>query len=207
MRIINGLRRAVLAVGLAWGAAALAAQPAATAKPAPDTVAAANVLAGLDAVHAIPEGKGDRVLVVFADPNCPYCRELYRDLRPWVGHDGLTVRWVLVAFLQPSSLGKAAAVLQAVDPLHAFGAMEEHGLNPNLPGPTPLSDAQVSPATRTTLDGNLTVLKRAGAFAAVPMIIFADRHGTPHLEMAVPSSEAKLKVLLQSVGPLPASAR
>jgi thiol:disulfide interchange protein DsbG len=165
-----------------------------------DMRAAAQVLQHLGAATSIDEGQGKRQVTVFFDPNCPYCRQLYSDLRPWVGKDDLQFRWVAVAILAPSSLGKAAAILQAKDPLQAFRAMEDHGLDPSLPEPAPPNAGQITARTRRTLKINDAVLKRAGAYYSVPLVVFRNRQGRPQLLLGAPRSERALAEVLQSVG-------
>jgi thiol:disulfide interchange protein DsbG len=63
-----------------------------------------------------------RRIVVFFDPNCPYCAHLWRDLQAW--KQRLQVRWIPIAFLRHSSLGLAAAILSAPSPRHALAINE-----------------------------------------------------------------------------------
>ncbi|MDE1979036.1 MAG: thioredoxin fold domain-containing protein, partial [Betaproteobacteria bacterium] len=83
----------------------------------PDAV---KVLGEMGKATIITEGHGPRVIYIFFDANCPYCHELYTNLRPKVGKDGLEIRWVPVAVLTPTSVTKGAAILQAPDRLKAF---------------------------------------------------------------------------------------
>ncbi len=83
------------------------------------------VLADLPKTTWIADGKGSRVVYIFIDANCPSCALLYRNLRPLVEPLDLQIRWVMVAVVGPTSLGKAAAILQAPDPLIALRQNEE----------------------------------------------------------------------------------
>ncbi|MBN2690759.1 MAG: thioredoxin fold domain-containing protein [Burkholderiaceae bacterium] len=194
-------RRGFVGALLGLMAVAPAARLAFAASPAPDQAAAAQVLARLGTVSAVQQGPQTRTLVAFFDPNCPYCRQLFQDLQPFIGEDGLGVRWVPVAILAPSSLGKAAAILQAGDRLQAFLAMENHGLNPNLPAPATLSTGQISAQTRQALKTNDAVLKRAGVYYSVPLVVYRDRAGAPQLLLGVPRDAKALTALLRTVGP------
>lgn len=185
--------------GLPIGAGA--AGTAAAGAP-PDVVAAGQALAQLGTAHTIEQGQGARVVFVFVDPNCPYCRALFRDLQPWVGRDGLAVRWVPVAVLAPSSLGKAAAIVQAADPFAALRATELHGLDSAVAAPPALAVGEIRPATRAALAANAAALNAAGAYAAVPLMVFRNTDGVPQLEMALPRSHDALRTLLGSIGPL-----
>ena len=64
----------------------------------------------------VEEGAPQAPLIyVYADPNCIYCNKLWTDLRPYVQSGKVRVRWALLAFLKPSSKGRAAAILSAHD--------------------------------------------------------------------------------------------
>ncbi|MGC8508108.1 MAG: thioredoxin fold domain-containing protein [Thiomonas sp.] len=185
-----------LLIAAAWRGA----HAAATAQR-PDVRAAVQVLAHLPQATAIAEGRGTRVLTVFFDPNCPSCRQLYRDLRPSVGEDGLQIDWVPVAILAPSSLGKAAAILQSADRLQAFREMEDHALDPNLPAPAVPTASQIRATTRQTLRANEAVLKQAGAYYSVPLAVYRNRAGQPELLLGAPRDDKVLAALLYTVGP------
>ena len=178
-----------------------AASPAVQTGVAPDIRAAAQVLAQLHKTTRIREGQGPRVLTVFFDPNCPYCRQLYSALRPYVGKDGLQVDWVPVAILAPSSAAKAATILQAKDRLQAFRATEEHGLDPNRPAPALPGEGQITAATGRILAANVGVLKQAGVYESVPLAVYRDRSGLAQLAMGAPRDQAALRAWLQSIGP------
>ena len=64
----------------------------------------------------VEEGVASAPLIyVYADPNCIYCNKLWNDLRPYVQSGKVRVRWALLAFLKPTSQGRAAAILAAHD--------------------------------------------------------------------------------------------
>lgn len=78
----------------------------------------------LEASHWIQDGDVDapRTIYTFTDPNCPYCRQLWHAVRPWVEAGEVQLRHIMVGILAPDSPGKAAALLGADDPsttLHA----------------------------------------------------------------------------------------
>lgn len=79
--------------------------------------------------HWIQDGDVDapRVIYTFTDPNCPYCRQLWQDTRPWVEAGDVQLRHIMVGILAPDSPGKAAALLGADNPaatLHAHKSGE-----------------------------------------------------------------------------------
>lgn len=53
-----------------------------------------------------------KAIVIF-DPNCIYCHLLYKELEPMIAEGQVQIRWLPVAFRDPSSPGKAAAMLNA----------------------------------------------------------------------------------------------
>ncbi len=83
------------------------------------------VLAAVPEATWIVEGQGRRVVYVFFDPNCPSCHLLYGNLRTFIASHDLQLRWIPVAVVNATSLGKAAAILEAPDPRAALRRNEE----------------------------------------------------------------------------------
>ena len=120
MNPITGLTR-TLAVAFA-----ILLSTAATANAAPPSSRVDAVLAGAPQATWIAEGRGTRAVYVFFDPNCPSCQLLYKNLRSFIGSHNLQLRWIPVAVVNVTSLGKAAAILEAPDPIEALRQNEEH---------------------------------------------------------------------------------
>lgn len=101
---------------------------ASAADAAQSSSLADTVLADSPKATWIAEGQGRRVVYIFFDPNCPSCALLYRNLRTLIEPQDLQVRWIPVV-VNVTSLGKAAAILQARDRLAALRHNEEryHG--------------------------------------------------------------------------------
>ncbi|MGC8508109.1 MAG: thioredoxin fold domain-containing protein [Thiomonas sp.] len=182
----------------------LLASPVLVALAAPLVVAQhsagpARALADIAKATVIVEGNGQRLLTIFFDPNCPYCHALYKDLRPEVGKNGLQFRWVPVAILTPSSLTKAAALLQAADPLQAFRDNEDNWNFGDSPGGgiTPAKD--VLPATRAKIDANNALLQSAGSFG-VPTLLWRNTQGKVMMQVGPPDNGKALRDLLRSIG-------
>ncbi|MFP4559849.1 MAG: thiol:disulfide interchange protein DsbG [Thiohalorhabdus sp.] len=91
--------------------------------PGPDM---GEAWADLEAANWVAEGaeEPERVAYVFTDPNCPYCNALWKANQPYY-EEGLQVRYLPVAMLKESSLGKAAAILEDEDPAEAMRRHEE----------------------------------------------------------------------------------
>lgn len=66
-------------------------------------------------------GKGERRLVVFSDPNCPYCKQLEPEL---AALDNVTLYTFLVPFLGEA---KPIAIWCAADPVQAWQRLMLHG--------------------------------------------------------------------------------
>ncbi|CAM3458301.1 thiol:disulfide interchange protein DsbG [Halomonas casei] len=76
--------------------------------------------------HWIQDGdtNAPRVIYVFTDANCPYCRQFWQNARPWVEAGDVQLRHIMVGILAPDSPGKAAAILGADDPAATLKAHE-----------------------------------------------------------------------------------
>lgn len=140
--------------------------------PAADSAQA--LLASIHRAHWLREGRGSRVVYIFFDPNCPFSHKLYLASRAFVGKNDLELRWIPVGTLHPSSLGKAAAILQAPDPLRAFRHNEndwDFGDSP-AGGITPLKHP--SSDTLRRLAANARLLREVGLHV-FPVMLFRTR--------------------------------
>ncbi len=77
-----------------------------------------NTLPLADALREV-RGKGSRVLAIFSDPDCPYCRRLEADLKDLSDVTIYTFLMPLVS-LHPDARNKAVAVWCAKDPQQAW---------------------------------------------------------------------------------------
>ena len=71
-------------------------------------------------------GNGSRVIAIFSDPDCPYCRKLEADLK---GLTDVTLYTFLMplASLHPEARGKAIGVWCAADRVNAWRALMDRG--------------------------------------------------------------------------------
>ncbi|UYO73815.1 thiol:disulfide interchange protein DsbG [Halomonas qinghailakensis] len=76
----------------------------------------------LEESHWIQDGDKDapRVIYTFTDANCPYCRQLWEQSRPWVEAGDVQLRHIMVGILAPNSPALAATLLGADDPSTAL---------------------------------------------------------------------------------------
>ncbi|MGA8009920.1 MAG: thioredoxin fold domain-containing protein, partial [Thiomonas sp.] len=142
---------------------------------------------------------GKRALFIFFDPNCPFCHELYKKLRAFVGQDDVQFRWIPLGMLTASSLPKAAAILQAPDPLKAFDKNEnDYDFAANgQPG------GGIEPATtivskvREALAANLALYNSQKLFG-VPVVIWRKADGRADMLIGVPS-DAQIQTILKEM--------
>jgi thiol:disulfide interchange protein DsbG len=159
---------------------------------------ASNLLDDIDQATWITEGSGKHIVYIFFDPNCPHCHKLYETLRPLIARRDLQLRWVPVAMLTDTSLGKAAAILQAADPLSALQMNEDDfGLSDLGPGGAITPAAVISDRTRLNLAANLSLLQGQNLFV-VPVVVFRATDGEGLMFFGVPATE-NLNRLLQYV--------
>ena len=164
----------------------------------PAAARAAALLASIGKAHWVQEGTGPRIVYIFFDPNCPYSHKLYLATRAEVGTAGLQLRWIPVGQLEASSPGKAAAILQARDPLAAFHKNEndwDFGDSP-AGGIRPL--AQPGAKVLQQLRANAALMRQAGLHT-FPVMLYRDASGRAHLIVGL-LSEHTLATVLRSVG-------
>ncbi len=169
----------LVSVGAAW----------AQAKPR-DSVAA--VLQGAPTATWISEGKSSAPLIyIFFDPNCAGCHFLYESLRSFVSRGKVRVRWIPVAIVDPTSMGKAAAILQSSDPIAALAYNEQHykiedgGISEDIP----------SAATHRQLLANGALLNEL-PIGVVPTMVFDDAAGHPTIIQGALSPPALRRVFV-----------
>ena len=61
-----------------------------------------------------------KIIYTFTDANCPYCRQLWQQTRPWVEAGEVQLRHIMVGILAPNSPALAATILGADDPSAAL---------------------------------------------------------------------------------------
>ncbi len=90
-------------------------------------------------------GNGQRVVAVFEDPNCGYCRKLRADL---LRLENVTLHTFPMAFLAPDSATKAAKALCASDPVRAWNDLMINGRVPANEGKCETSIGKVAELAR-----------------------------------------------------------
>jgi len=172
-----------------WLAAGLAAillsgaGIAAARKAEPRNVEA--LFAQTQSADAVVEGPASakHVLYAFFDANCFYCHLTWKALQPYEAA-GLQVRWIPVAYQQPSSVGRAAAIMQAPDRAAAL-RVNETGYDASKydGGITPSADP--SPVLAAQFEAN-TALMRAFGAPGTPLVVWKTANGAVRYKIGVP---------------------
>ena len=143
---------------------------------------AGRIAAALDTTTWIRDGAGDRIVYFFFDPNCPHCNQAYRRMVPVLqSHPDIQLRYVPMGVLLPSSAGKAAAIMQASDPLKAYHQMEEgYGFSTHGDGGAITPAKTILPATQQALDANYAIFKK-NDIPGMPLLVFMGDDGKPFM--------------------------
>lgn len=137
-------------------------------------------------------------IYIFMDPNCIFCHLTWKALQPYE-KIGLQVHWIPMAFLKPSSLNKAAALLDSKDRPSLMAVLEKK-FDTKLESGGIDGEVTVSPATKAQLDGNMALFQQLG-FNGTPTILYRDKSG----KLSVSEGMARLSQLSEITG-LPAQA-
>lgn len=155
---------------------------------------AVSLLNDVSKATQITEGTGPKTLYILFDPNCPYCHLLFEELRPYVKQGAVTIHWIVVGILTPTSPGKAAAILQAKSPLKAF-YQDEHAWNGNdYPGGGIHAIQDPTEATQLKLEANDQLMTQNG-LSGVPVTVFKLTDGTSYFFEGTPPRDKLAEVL------------
>lgn len=182
MRFIKKIVLACFAFGLFGGALATNAKESRIA----------SALAAAPKATWIAQGQGQRIIYIIVDANCGYCHLLYKNLQPFIASHSLQLRWVPVAIVDPTSLGKAAAILQAKDPKVALDYNETHYNTRAYTGG--IAEEIPTAATEARLRANEAFLNQVG-IPVVPTMLFAAKTGEAMMIQGALSPIALRKVL------------
>ena len=135
---------------------------------------------------SLHEGNGPTKLTIFFDPNCSACHYLWAELHEIGNYRSLyAIDWVPVAFLKPSSSGRAAATLR----MTGVTGLDEDERKFNISGeqgglPSSADKRALSSVTEDTAKWQSLMLEH-GQQLATPTIIVNGQQiivGTPGLE-------------------------
>lgn len=152
----------------------------------------------INTVSYVTDGKDSapHKLYVVADPNCIFCHKFFEASEPLVKSGKLQIRWIIGAFLKPSSKGKAAAILSAKDPNKAFLENEAKFNEQNEEGGiTATSD--ISAAVKAKLKANMQFMI-ANQIMQTPTLLYKNAQGTPKIFSGVPQGK-QLEAIVNSM--------
>ncbi|WP_160054969.1 thioredoxin fold domain-containing protein [Oceanospirillum linum] len=119
-----------------------------------------------------------RVIYAFFDPNCPFCHLAWKAFQPYIDK-GVEIRWIPVAFLNPESRDKAAAILQSRNPEDEL--TESMRLFNTEQQPT----AALKETSRRQLQSNMKLMQRFG-IQGTPGLVWADENGELKVRSGMP---------------------
>ncbi|MCS2171989.1 thiol:disulfide interchange protein DsbG [Scandinavium sp. TWS1a] len=130
-----------------------------------------------------------RVIYVFADPFCPYCKQFWQQARPWVESGKVQLRTLMVGVIKPESPATAAAIMTSKDPAKTWHDYEQSGGKLKLDVPT-----SVDPAQMKILNDNQKIMDELGA-NATPAIYYLNADNTLQQVVGLPDAE-NLKAMM-----------
>jgi thiol:disulfide interchange protein DsbG len=145
----------------------------------------------MEKAHWILNGKksAPRVIYVFADPFCPYCKQFWQQARPWVESGKVQLRTLMVGVIRPDSPATAAAILTSKDPAKTWHDYEQSG------GKLPLNvPASVPPAQMEILNTNQKLMDSLGA-NATPAIYYLNADNELQQVVGLPDAD-NLKAMM-----------
>ena len=123
-------------------------------------------------------------IYIIAEPNCSACHYLYESIRPYIGSGSLKVRWIMVAFLKPSSLDKAATIISSKNPAQAL-EVDESKFNAAAESGGIVPAANIYAGAKDAVIKNTRFMEAYG-FKSTPIIIFKLANGKTEILHGAP---------------------
>lgn len=130
-----------------------------------------------------------RVVYVFADPYCSYCKQFWQQARPWVESGKVQIRTLMVGVIKPESPAAAAAILSAKDPAKSWHEYEQSNGKMTLALPK-----TIPPTIMRSLNLNQKIMDDLGA-NATPAIYYMNEEKVLQQAVGLPDAE-KLKTIM-----------
>lgn len=127
------------------------------------------------------------IVYEFIDPNCTYCHKLWTMTQPYFDQ-GLQVRYVLVGVINPTSPRKAAAILEASDPVAALRDSENQYGQTSTGGGAIEPLPHPAPETLRKIATHAQMMRGLG-FHGTPVLIFMDPDGQLHGAAGLPPAK------------------
>jgi thiol:disulfide interchange protein DsbG len=125
-------------------------------------------------------------MIVFFDPNCPWCAQLWKTLYAKTPPSPHASAWIPIAYLNDSSGGKALAILRAADPGKAladnfvrFDTVARSGAIEPVGNPSPRERARQQSYNSAWLS----------LFPASPLIVYRSRDGESYVQVGMPDAD------------------
>lgn len=126
-------------------------------------------------------GKSGPLVVAYEDPNCIYCHKLDVEAAPLIASGKLRLRVIPVAFLKPTSAGRATAILQAKSPVQAWNLDQSRfDVSAEEGGMPPATQYQGSAAYRE-IKANTSLLSASGQLATPTLLVCEKGKKTPQV--------------------------
>lgn len=123
-----------------------------------------------------------RIVYLFTDPFCPYCRKFWQQTRPWVDSGKVQIRTLLVGVIKPESPAIAGAILSALDPAKTWRDYEQ-----SAGKIAPKAVHLVAPDKLKILNENKKILIDLGA-SATPAIYYMNNNKQLQQVVGLPDS-------------------
>ena len=130
-----------------------------------------------------------RVVYVFADPYCPYCKQFWQQARPWVESGKVQIRTLMVGVIKPESPAAAAAILSAKDPAKSWHEYEQSNGKMTLALPK-----TIPPAIMRSLNLNQKIMDDLGA-NATPAIYYMNEENVLQQAVGLPDAEKRETIM------------
>jgi len=125
-------------------------------------------------------------LIVFFDPNCPWCAQLWKKLYATIPPSPHASAWIPIAYLSDSSDGKALAMQRAADPAKALADnFERFDMVARSGGIEPIGDP--SPRERERQQASNSAWQ--SLFPASPLIVYRSRDGGTYVQVGMPGAD------------------
>lgn len=130
-----------------------------------------------------------RIIYVFADPFCPYCKQFWQQTRPWVESGKVQLRTLLVGVIKPESPAAAAAILTSADPAKTWHDYQQSAGKIKLEDPATIPPAQIK-----VLKENEQLMDALGA-DATPAVYYLNDENVLQQGVGLPDAE-NLKIMM-----------
>lgn len=161
--------------------------PATAGGPSPRGAGGAGAVfsAMKNANNQITQGSGSKHLYATLDPNCPYCKRMFRNAQQ-VSNE-VTIHWIPVAMLRRSSMNIAGQLISSPAPKEALTALAHDTFNP---------DAQAKPSVFDSIAEDTTALQQAGA-KSTPTVTFTGPNGQPQMTQGMLTAQQLRQIARQ----------